>query len=246
MQKQETKFVYVMSEKRAREKIKEWYADKKDLRISSCIPDQLGDKGYKVTFSYDEDNVTEGRDMSLREQIMSYNAILDQEKKDKEMFLEYMDTFFDVLTRKNKMAHFTSSAFIVNEERTKVLMVYHNIYNSWCWVGGHADGQEDLINVAIREIKEETGVNNVRLLTNIATIDTLPVLGHIKRGEYVSAHVHLSVGYIFEADENEEIRIKADENSKVAWIDIDKVVKLCTEEHMKGVYKKLIDKVNQI
>ena len=57
------------------------------------------------------------------------------------------------------MAHMTASSWIVNEDYTKVLMIYHNIYNSWAWTGGHADGDEDLLHVAVKEAREETGLS---------------------------------------------------------------------------------------
>lgn len=184
----------------------------------------------------------------LKEQIEKYIPINEQEKKDKEFMLKVFEDFDDVLTRENEYVHFTSSAFVVNKNRDKVLMIYHNIYNSWGWTGGHADGEEDLLSVAIREVEEETSVKNVKVLNNgeIVAIDTLPVAGHVKRGKYVASHTHLSVAYVFEADENDQIRIKEDENSNVAWQDIDKAVELSTEPHMKPVYTKIIDKVKQM
>ena len=65
---------------------------------------------------------------------------------------------------------------------------------------------------------------------------------HIKKGKYVASHLHLSVAYILEADENEELVVKEDENSDVKWVDIDNVLELTSEDHMKTVYKKLINK----
>lgn len=62
------------------------------------------------------------------------------------------------------VGHFSASVWTVNKERTKTLMVYHNIYNSWSWIGGHADGEEDLCAVAMRELTEETGLRNGKLL----------------------------------------------------------------------------------
>mgnify|MGYP002237558723 CR=1 FL=1 len=52
----------------------------------------------------------------------------------------------------------TASAWVVNKDRSKVLMIYHNIYNSWSWLGGHADGETDLLAVAIREVREEAAL----------------------------------------------------------------------------------------
>lgn len=74
--------------------------------------------------------------MDLRQQIKNYTPYNAQEAKDQELILRYMDTFDNLLTRGNEFAHFTASAWLVNKDRTKVLMVYHNIYQSWSWVGG--------------------------------------------------------------------------------------------------------------
>ena len=142
--------------------------------------------------------------MGLREQIEKYSPYNEQEINDKEMMLKYIDTFEDVLTRDNKMCHFTASNWIVNKERTKVLMIYHNIYKSWAWTGGHADGDEDLLHVALKEANEETGLNNLKLLSDgIFGIQILTVDSHIKRGKFVPSHLHLDCCFLFEADENE-------------------------------------------
>ena len=121
--------------------------------------------------------------MNLKEEIENYIPYNEQERKDKELMLEYINTFDDVLTRKNRMCHFTASNWIVNKERTKVLMIYHNIYKSWAWTGGHSDGDSDLLHVAQKEAEEETGLNNLRLLSDgIYGIQIVTVDSHIKRG----------------------------------------------------------------
>ncbi len=182
--------------------------------------------------------------MELKKLIKSYKPFDEQERKDKEIILKGIDAFDDLLSRENEWAHFTSSSFVVNKDRTKVLMVYHNIYDSWAWPGGHADGEIDMLAVALKEVQEETGIKNIRpITTEIFLLDTLPVLGHFKRGKYVSAHTHLSVAYLVEANEQELLIIKEDENSDVQWIPIDKVISKSTEPHMKRVYEKAIKKL---
>ena len=148
--------------------------------------------------------------MELREKIENYKPYNKQEKNDKKIMLKYIDLFDDVLTRDNEFGHFTASAWVVNKERTKVLMIYHNIYKSWAWTGGHADGESNLLETAIRELKEETGVKNVKVLDDdIFSLEIVCVNGHVKRGKYVSSHVHLNLTYLLEADEKEELKIKA-------------------------------------
>ena len=132
--------------------------------------------------------------MNLKEQVLKYKPYNEQEENDKEMLLEYIDTFKDVLTRENRMCHFTASNWIINKQRTKILMAYHNIYKSWAWTGGHVDENENLL----------------------------------------------------EADENEELKIKEDENSGVKWFDIDEIMNVTNEEQMKPIYMKLNKKIFEI
>ena len=132
---------------------------------------------------------------------------------------------------------------ILNEARDKVLMIYHNLYNSWAWTGGHADGEADLLAVAIKEAKEETGVVNIRPLSaEIMSLDILPVWGHMKKGKYVSSHQHLNVSYLLVASEEDVLRIKEDENSNVGWIPINEIETYCQEPQMLPIYQKLLQR----
>ena len=78
--------------------------------------------------------------MEIIEQIKKYIPSNEQEEKDKRIILEYLNRTEDSLLRTNEICHVTASGWIVNKDRSKVLMVYHNIYHSWSWTGGHADG----------------------------------------------------------------------------------------------------------
>lgn len=179
--------------------------------------------------------------------IEDYKPYNEQEEKDKEITVSCMEIFDDILTRNNKIAHLTSSAFVVNEKRDKALMVHHNIFNAWSWTGGHADGEEDLLLVATREVMEETGVKNVRPLSkSIASIDIIPVMGHTRRGEYVPPHLHLSIAFLFEADENEPLAVKPDENSGVRWIPIEQIDKYSNEPHMMRIYSKIVSRMEEL
>ena len=186
--------------------------------------------------------------MELKEKIEKYQPYNEQEAKDKQTMLKYIDTFEDVLTRNNEFGHFTASAWTLNQKRTKVLMVYHNIYQSWAWTGGHADGESNLLEVAIRELKEETGVKNVKVLNdNIFSLEIICVNGHVKRGKYISSHQHLNLTYLLEVDEKEILKMKEDENSGVKWINLEDVEKASNEKWMiENVYQKLNDKLKNM
>ena len=185
--------------------------------------------------------------MYLKESIEKFCPYNEQEEVDRKIMLKYINDFDNILTRQNEYAHFTSSAFVLNKERTKILMIYHNIYNSWAWTGGHSDGDSDLLNVAIKEAKEETGIENVRPISrNIYSIEIINVNGHEKKGKYIASHVHLNVTYLLEADEDQKIKIKEDENSGVKWFPIDEILKVSSEPWVRDrVYAKIIDKMRK-
>lgn len=182
--------------------------------------------------------------MNYIEDIKSYIPYNEQEKMDKELILNCINNFPNLLTRENALAHITSSGYIVNKNRDKTLMIFHKIYDSWSWTGGHADGDSDLLKVAIKEGFEETGIKNLKPINeDIFSLDVLTVDGHIKKGKYVSSHLHLSVCYLLEGDENEELIVNEDETKGVMWIPINEVNKYSSEPYMIKLYEKFNEKI---
>lgn len=185
---------------------------------------------------------------NLKKQIERYAPFNEQEEKDKTEILRYLCESKDVLTRENKNAHMTVSAWITDQDRKMVLMAYHNIYDSWAWLGGHADGNADMKEVIVKEIREESGLKDARFICDdIFSLEILPVFGHEKRGEYVSSHLHLNVTYLLEADIDSPIRIKEDENSRIGWIRADEISKKSTEQwFIDRIYSKLCAKAKDL
>lgn len=182
--------------------------------------------------------------MSLWEVLKSYTPQNEQEQRDKVQMLKFMEKNENCLERENLAGHFTASVWTVNQERTKTLMAYHRIYDSWAWLGGHADGEEDLRKVALKELQEETGVQQVKMIgEEPLSLETLVVNGHVKRGCWVPSHLHFNLTYLAEVSEEEPLRVKEDENSAVAWWTAEEALKQSTEPWMvEYVYKKLIER----
>ena len=169
-----------------------------------------------------------------------YNA---QERADRELMLRFAREHPDGLLRSVPAGHFTAGAWIVNPARDKVLFCWHNIYRSWSWVGGHADGESDLSAVALREAREETGVAGRLVREGAFSLEILTVDGHEKRGVYVPCHLHYNLTYLVEADGTAPLRVKPDENSGVRWFTFAEALQASTEPWMaERVYKKLIEK----
>lgn len=112
---------------------------------------------------------------NLKGLIEKYVPFNEQEENDKEVMLKAMDTFEDVLTRENKFMHFSASSIILNKDRTKTLVVYHKIFNSWVYPGGHADGESNLLEVAKKEAWEETGLTPKLISDKIGAIQICEV-----------------------------------------------------------------------
>lgn len=183
--------------------------------------------------------------MNWIEEIENYIPYNKQEEVDKKTILSFCDENEDALYRENTRGHMTSTGFVINETHTKVLMAFHNIYQSYSWTGGHNDGVSDFAYVAEKEVKEETGLNNVRRISEIISLDDLPVDTHMKKGKKVNAHRHYNITYLFEADENEEVHIKADENSALKWIPLIDMGKWVSEEIMMVVYNKIVERIEK-
>ena len=183
--------------------------------------------------------------MEIYEQIKAYRPWNEQERQDQVLILDFLRKNPDAFYRTNLLAHMTASAWVVNPQRSKVLMVYHRLYDSWSWAGGHADGEEALLAVALREVREETGVQRLRPVTeDIYSLEVLTVDGHEEHGRYVPSHLHLNVTYLLEAEEDQPLRVCEAENSGVAWFSLADALSASTEPwFVERIYKKLNEKL---
>ena len=180
--------------------------------------------------------------MDYIEEIRQFVPDCEQEEKDRGLMLEAWEVYGDaILERSCELFHLTASSMIFNRDRTKVLMAYHNIYQSWAWTGGHSDGERSGLVTALKEAREETGIHTIRpLQETVAALDILEVRRHIKRGKFVNAHLHFNLTYLCEADETEALQVCEGENSQVGWLAIDQLRQQVREAHMLPVYEKLI------
>ena len=177
----------------------------------------------------------------LLRQLRIFSPGNEQEERDRAELLRRLESGEELLTRDNASAHLTASAWVVNPGRDRVLMAYHDLYDSWAWLGGHADGDARLWAVALREVEEESGAAGARLLSpDIFSVEILTVDGHEKRGRYVSSHLHLNVTYLVELDDRQSLHNRPGENSRVAWFTPEGAVAASTEPWFRErVYTKL-------
>lgn len=178
--------------------------------------------------------------MDLTAQLRAFRPWNEQEERDRDALLRLLESRQAPCGREDP-AHLTASAWVVSPGRDRVLLAYHNLYDSWAWLGGHADGERDLLSVALREVREESGLEDARPVSrDVYSVEILTVDGHEKRGRYVSSHLHLNVTFLLEADPGAPVRRKADENSAVGWFGLEEAVAASTEPwFQKRIYSKL-------
>ena len=135
-------------------------------------------------------------------------------------------------------------AVIAARYEGKWVFCRHRERDTWEIPGGHREPGEDIADTARRELWEETGVKNARLITpEIVSLEILTVDGHVKRGAYVPSHLHLNVTYLAEAEESEELLINPDENQGVKWWTFEEALQASKEPwFVERIYPKLIEK----
>ena len=121
--------------------------------------------------------------------------------------------------RERKSGHFTASSWIINKERTHTLLTLHRRLNRWLQLGGHADGNENLMEVAMEEAREESGLQSLRLLVP-AIFDIDKHL--IPANATVAQHYHYDTRILIEADLHEPLTISS-ESLDLAWVPLSAV-----------------------
>lgn len=178
--------------------------------------------------------------------VEKYIPKTNEDKAVRDSILKYIhENGRSVLTRENTMAHMTASTIILNETSTKMLMIHHRIYDAWTWQGGHADGDEDLLKVALKEAEEETGLNQFRPIVTrkgnlLYRLDILPVKGHMKKGAYVAPHMHLNAAFVLIAKEEEVFFINEEETKGIEWVLLEDIDMKADEPDITPIYHKLI------
>ena len=149
--------------------------------------------------------------------------------------LSFYQTERAVFSKRNKKGHFTGSGWIVSPDKRKILMTHHKIINKWLQLGGHAEGESDLLKVALRESREESGFQEFKVLNkNIFDLDIheIPKIGS------EGSHFHYDVRFLLEADPKKESIVVSGESYDVAWIPIEKVLGLNPEISIQRMVEK--------
>ncbi|NRB11183.1 MAG: NUDIX hydrolase [Rickettsiaceae bacterium] len=115
------------------------------------------------------------------------------------------------------MGHITASAFLINSDASKFLLMHHKKINLWLQPGGHCDGEVDVLNTAIKEAREESGIEHIKPVNNqLYDIDIHPIPSY----KNVLAHEHFDVRFLLQTVSSDEL-VKNDESLELRWIDFN-------------------------
>lgn len=172
---------------------------------------------------------------TLLDLLEKYSPIDDNESKMRNETIEFVKTNEDCFKRELLIGHVTGSAWIVNNARTHVLMMHHRKLNQWFQPGGHCDGDPDVLNVALKEANEETGLKNLKVVTGeIYDVD----VHQIPERKGIPAHYHYDIRFLIEADMNEQL-IVTEESNDLSWVSLEKIAEHNDSESIMRMARKM-------
>ncbi len=150
---------------------------------------------------------------NLRTQLLQYNPTNPYEIDAKQRMIEFYDRYEDRFERTLLGGHFTASGWLLNPAKTHVLLMHHKKLNMWIQPGGHCDGNPNVLEVAIKEAEEESGMCGITAMHHdIFDIDIHLIPARKNEPE----HFHYDVRFLLQAPTN--IFFKNDESHSLQWI----------------------------
>ncbi len=160
-------------------------------------------------YPYDSRAYRDGKDLYVK--LLKYQPTDSHELAYKIRMLELFKTNPNCFERSLEDAHFTGSCWLLDKTGEKALLLHHKKLNNWFQLGGHADGDPNLLRVAIKEAQEESGIQNIIAVQNgIFDIDIHRVPGH----EHYDVRFLLQVASDEQAQQNHE-------SNELRWIGKD-------------------------
>jgi 8-oxo-dGTP pyrophosphatase MutT (NUDIX family) len=145
----------------------------------------------------------------------------------------------DCFERTCRPGHVTGSAWVLSHDRTQCLLVHHGKLNRWLQPGGHADGQTDVAQVALREVQEETGLIDLQLIDEPLDIDVHLIPSRLDHNgnQTEDAHEHHDIRCLFLAAAGQKL-VLSDESHEVRWFSRAQLMEVTDEESVLRMLRK--------
>jgi 8-oxo-dGTP pyrophosphatase MutT (NUDIX family) len=171
--------------------------------------------------------------------LRDYEPATPEEARVRDEITEFVREHHDCFLRELLVGHVTGSAWVVDKTLSRVLLTHHRKLNKWLQLGGHCDGEYDVLQVAIREAVEESGVFDiVPFSSDIFDIDihAIPERANAA-GAIEPAHFHYDVRFILVADDEAPLKVSA-ESHDLRWLSLDEISSLTQEESILRMVAK--------
>lgn len=171
----------------------------------------------------------------ILKKIRRYEPLSQTEKKSKNQIVNFLVNNEDNYLRTNSKGHLTASAWVINNNKDKVLLHYHKSLDKWIQLGGHLEKEELIQEAALREAREESGLNSISIVDDkIFDLDVHKIPSTDKQAE----HFHYDLRILMEADSEEELK-KSSESKSLKWIDLQEVKTYVSEESVLRMFRKI-------
>lgn len=182
----------------------------------------------------------------LLEMLARYRRVFPREFDVVDHIRALVDSHFDCFDRTCRPGHITGSAWILSADRRRCLLTHHGKLGRWLQLGGHADGQSRVDEVALREAREESGMKNFDLMPIDGALLPIDVDVHVIPARHDAAgrviedaHEHHDVRFLLIARPNQPIRL-SQESHEVAWFTPEEVERLTDEESVLRMLRKTL------
>jgi 8-oxo-dGTP pyrophosphatase MutT (NUDIX family) len=170
----------------------------------------------------------------ILQQLHAHNPADDHERAMRDAIITFVQTYENCAARALLAGHLTGSAWIVDEDLTHALLTHHRKLDLWVQLGGHVEEDADMLNAAWREAREESGLADVRCLSeHIFDVDVHAIPARPGEPE----HFHYDIRFLLQADRHAPLVVSR-ESKELAWLTLAEIERLTQEESVLRMVRK--------
>ena len=177
----------------------------------------------------------------IQKKLAHYQPTDDSEIASHKRIIDFVNAQPHCFERTLKIGHITGSAWLIDESKNRVLLTHHRKLNKWLQLGGHCDGDPDVMAVAMREAKEESGIEKIEpVTTDIFDLDVHPI--PVRGNE--PAHDHYDIRFLLRVTGDANFTI-TEESHELAWLTPTEIAKMTVGRSITRMCEKWQRRSNQ-
>ena len=171
---------------------------------------------------------------SVLNKIELYRRTTPEQSEVAQTFIDFIQSNSNCFERTNLKGHLTGSCWLLNTKGDKALLTHHKKLGKWLQLGGHADGDYDIMNVALKEAQEESGIDNIRpIIEEIFDLDAHIIPARKNEPE----HIHYDVRFLLRCTDNDNFSV-SDESHDLAWLSFDELKSVESDDSVHRMARK--------